>query len=655
MYTRTLLIVTALTTSASAQEGWWMREPIRWVQTNLRQTDAGLDPVRLANQLAEMRANVILQGMGGIAAYYPTKTEFHYPSPELPPGRDMFGDFLREAHARKIRVVGRFDLSKTRKEVFDAHPEWFFRQANGEPVIYNGLYSVCINGGYYRVQAMKILTEALEKYDVDGLFFNMFGNQVRDYSGKYVGLCHCDSCKRLYREKFKKEIPQTPDDDYRQFMFTSSREVAAAIGDLIRTKRPKAGYFNYIQEYTDGIMSESNTAVARPLPLWPYSASDRVNRARNSQPFKMAVNLNMQFIDFWWRFATVPREEIALRAWQNLAHGGALTFEVNGTLDLQDRQALETAKPIFRWAAENEQYYVQQTSAARVLLLGSPASTGRVFSEEPYRGIFRLLNEEHIPFAVSDNMDWLGKREFDVVIATDWAPAGLKEYAERRGKVLIVSAAKPEFDVADVERIDREVRGYIRVRDHSAFPSLKDADLLMLNGPFTAVKTAGPHLLTLIPPSMIGPPEFVHIDIKDTDVPAIVSKQLGKGSVVWIPWDLAGLYYRHSLPAHAGVFRDVFNRLQPQRQLRTNAHPLVETTLMRQGGRTLLHLVNLSGHSQTGYFAPVPMNSIRVEVAGTFKSAKTVRTPGSMPVRATGRYSELTIPRLTDYELLVLE
>src|SRR5262245_24495560 len=159
------------------QEGWWMKEPIRWVQTNLRQTDAGLDARRLAEQLADMRANVALMGMGGIAAYYPTAVEFHYPSPDLPAGRDMFGDVVREAHARRIRVVGRFDLSKTPKAVFDAHPEWFFRQANGQPVIYNGLYSTCINGGYYRDQGMKILSEALDKYAVDGLFFNMFGNQ----------------------------------------------------------------------------------------------------------------------------------------------------------------------------------------------------------------------------------------------------------------------------------------------------------------------------------------------------------------------------------------------------------------------------------------------------------------------------------------------
>jgi hypothetical protein len=59
----------------------------------------------------------------------------------------MFGDVLRTAHARHIRVVGRFDFSKTVKAVFDAHPEWFFGQASGEPVTYNGLYSTCINGG----------------------------------------------------------------------------------------------------------------------------------------------------------------------------------------------------------------------------------------------------------------------------------------------------------------------------------------------------------------------------------------------------------------------------------------------------------------------------------------------------------------------------
>jgi hypothetical protein len=66
-------------------------------------------------------------------------------------------------------------------------------------------------------------------------------------------------------------------------------------------------------------MSESSTTVTRPLPLWLYSASDNVNRARSSQPCKMAVNLNMQFVDFWWRFATV--QQGPSKAWCGIPSG----------------------------------------------------------------------------------------------------------------------------------------------------------------------------------------------------------------------------------------------------------------------------------------------------------------------------------------------
>jgi hypothetical protein len=620
---------------AGADDGWWMREPIRWVQTNLRQTDATLDPARLVDQLAAMRANVLLEGMGGIVAYYPTAVPFHYPSPYLPAGRDLFGEILRQAHAGHIRVVGRFDFSKTRKDVYDAHPEWFFRQSNGEPVIYNGLYSTCINGGYYREQALKILAEGLGRYDVDGLFFNMFGNQSADYSGRPVGLCHCDACQRLCRARFGRAVPDTPDSDYRAFMAASTREVAAAIGDLIHRLRPRAGYFNYLQEATDGIMSESNTAVARPLPLWPYSASENVNRARNSQPGKMAVNLNMQFVDFWWRFATVPAGEIALRSWQNLAHGGALTLAINGTFDQQDRQALEAARPIFHWAADHEQYFVGQSSAARVLLLGGG---------EGFRGLFRLLTEEHIPFAVSDNRDRAAA--YDLVISAGRAPR-----VPGNGKLLIVTATPPEFEIAPVVRTERDLEGYVRVRDHAAFPSLDKTDLLMLNGPFTELNADGPAPLTLVPPSMIGPPELIRIDMRDTTTPAIVTR----GNVTWIPWELGSLYYRHSLPAHAALFHDVLAKLLPRRQLTSDAHPLVEMSLMRQKGRTLLHLINVTGHSQTGYFPPIPMGPIHIRLAGEFQAAKAVRAPAALPVSVKDRYTEFAVPRLTDYELVVIE
>ena len=137
----------SLAAQPSRESRWWLDEPIRFLQTNLSETDSTVDPKALVAAVAEFPANTFLINMGGIVAQYPTKVPFHYASAFLPPGRDLFGEVLREAHARRIRVVGRFDLSKTQKPVFDAHPEWFFKRSNGEPAIYNGLYSTCINGG----------------------------------------------------------------------------------------------------------------------------------------------------------------------------------------------------------------------------------------------------------------------------------------------------------------------------------------------------------------------------------------------------------------------------------------------------------------------------------------------------------------------------
>lgn len=626
-----------------------MREPLRWLQTNLPEPDAATDPLILVRDAAAFHANVLHLNMGGIAATYPTRIPFHARSSGLGEGRDFFGAALKEAHRRGIRVVGRFDFSKTRKDAYDAHPEWFFRKADGAPVVYNGLYSACINGGWYAEMAPRILGEALENYEVDGLFFNMFGNQSRDYSGVYVGHCHCGECRRRFRAEFGRELPAKEDDpDYRRFMFSSSRRVAREFGRIIHEKRPGAGYFNYLEEWTDGIMSESNTAVARPLPLWPYASSDNVNRARNSQPGKMSVNLCMQFVDYAWRFATVPAWEHPLRLWQNIAHGGALAFAINGTparFEDRDMQAIDAARPVFAWAAKNERYLAGQASEARVILLTGGESSA-------YRGLFRFLSEEHIPFAVSSNLDWIGKRAVDLMVTAGAAPAGLAAYVRAGGKVLAVSSQPPAIGNAPKTERMEAVRGYVRVRDKARFPSLARSPLLMLDGPFSAAPDAPGAPLTLTPPSMFGPPEFIHTDMRDTATPALLS--LENGAVTWIPFELGTLYYRHSLTAHAGLLRDVVNSLLPRRQLTTNAHPLVEMSLMRQGERTLLHMINLSGHSQTGYFAPVPMGGIEVSLEGEFSGAAALRSGQTLPVVRAGGRTSFKAPSLADYELVIL-
>jgi hypothetical protein len=626
---------------------WWMTEPVRWVQTNLRETDTALDPERLVSQLVAFRANCLLIGMGGIVAHYPTKVEHHVVSPHLPPGRDMFGAVLELARKNGIRVIGRFDFSKTAKPVFDAHPEWFFRTSAGLAVVYNGLYSTCIAGGYYSEKALEILAEALTKYDVDGLFFNMFSNPTTDYSGVNVGSCHCDACKQMYRAETGRELPAQADTEYRRLLSEAQRRAGRRTAVIIHQLRPGAGVFHYSQEFSDGIMSESNTGVSRPLPLWPYMSSDNVNRARNSRPDKMAINLCIPFVDFPWRFTTVPPGEVRLRLWQNVAHGGAAALVLPGTMDQQDRTAIDAARPVFRWLADHEAYFAGQESAARVVLLGRPAGV------PDYRGLFRLLCEDHVPFAVCDNLDWLGRREVDLVVLAGPAPRELEPWVRAGGRLLAASAVDAPFGSAATGRRWERAQGYFRVRDHAPFPSLRNTELVMLDGAFTESEGTSP--LAFIPPSMFGPPEKVHVDMKDTAIPGLILKDHGRGKVAWLPWDLGQLYYRYSQSSHAGLMHDLIDLLLPAgRQLRTDAHPLVEITLMRWRDKHLVHFINLSGHSQTGYFDPVPMSGIRVGVAGDFRSARAVERGQVLALDRRNGVSEFTLPELALYELVEL-
>ena len=636
---------------ALAQPKWWMDEPVCLIQTNLRETDSTLDVEKLARQVAEFPANALLFNMGGIVAHYPTRVAFHYASPHLPAGRDTFGDILKAAHSRGIRVIGRFDFSKTQKPVFDAHPEWFFHRQDGGPVVYNGLYSTCLNGGYYREHIFTILAETLKNYEVDGLFFNMFGNPSTDYNGNYVGLCHCDACASRFRERFGRALPEKADAEYARFMSDSRLEVAARIGDLIHRLRPQAAFLTYIQEHVDGIMSESNTAVKRPLPLWPYSASDNFNRARNSEPGKMAFNLCMSFIDFPWRFATVPPAEIQLRLWQAMAHGAGPALNMHGPMDQQDQSALMAARPVFQWHKQHEHLYVRQESAARVVLLGA--------RQESYRGFFRILSERHIPFAVYDNLAWTQRpRSFDLVIAPFGAPQEARPWVERGGALLIAGTGSVPFDVGKPVHLWTNTQGYWRIRDHGLFPSLKQTQLLFMDGDYQEYAPEAAALLTLIPPSMFGPPEKVHVDWRDTDKPGLIMRTVGKGRVAYLPWDLGGLYYRHSSPAHAALAGDLIDHLLAgRRQLRSNAHPLVEITLMKQPShqRWLVHFVNLSGHADTAYFEPVPMSNVEAAVEGAFRRARSVGLRQELPLEKDGAYQRFTLPNLRGYDVVVLE
>jgi hypothetical protein len=647
---------------------WWQEKPIRLVQTNLREIDTRRDPREIVREVADFGANAILFSVGGIVSFYPTKLRFQTPIPYLKgeaalartpvyrspldddaPVRDFCGEALDEAKALGLRFIARLDLSKCHKHVYESRPEWFFRRADGAPQIYNGLYSTCVNGGYYQEYGFEIMQEVLDRYKIDGFFFNMFGYKSYDYSGNYHGLCQCDNCQRRFHEMYGQLLPRAEDLndptylDYVEFKRVTSDGLTQRVAESIH--QHGLPLVNYQVKFADMVRSESNSAVDRPLPMWQLSGSDNVKRVRGTYPAKPSCNTAVYFVDIPYRFASVSPHQTALRLAQDLAHGGDIDLYVLGTLQQQDAQALAPAREIYQFATRHQDTYHGLRSLAKTCLIYPQRSFAyQKSASAAYRGAFRLLTENHILFDAAHDciLDEEGADAFlakyDLLVLpgaaclSDRQAAAIDGFVQRGGKVLATGQTglynelgRPRdgygLRCLGAERVktarDKMRSAYFRVHDHERMRCLADTDLLFLDGLylFTEVKPEATTSLTLVPPCTFGPPEKVAIDQVESDMPGIVWYTYGQGQSAYFPWAIDALYHRHSSPGHDGAFMSALLALCPNRQVISNANPQVEFALFAQGQDSyVLNVVNTSGHHGTAFFAPVPMHDVEIKL-----------------------------------------
>jgi hypothetical protein len=125
------------------------------------------DPVRY--DLAWWRAHWkrtetqgVIVNAGGIVAYYPSKFPLHHRA-EFLNGRDLYGDLTKAAHDDGLAVLARMDSNRTAEDFYRAHPDWFSRNASGEPIRAADKYVACINSPYYDEYLPAVLTEIVER------------------------------------------------------------------------------------------------------------------------------------------------------------------------------------------------------------------------------------------------------------------------------------------------------------------------------------------------------------------------------------------------------------------------------------------------------------------------------------------------------------
>lgn len=622
---------------------WWEQRPWRMIQTNLREIDMlDIDAGRYVADLQAFRANMAMINAAGIIASYPTDLPFHFQSPYLQ--GDSLEEIITACHAADIRVIARTDFSKVRRPIYEMHPDWAYRTAEGNIVDYNGDVHVCINGDYQQHYALEILGELLSRYAFDGIFFNMGGYQTRDYSGNEYGLCHCQSCQRRFAQLYGKALPERrdlSDPVYRQYLLFQEQTMAehsSRVSQFIYELRPDICVDKDFQLERGFIRQEANTAMDRPLPRWQYSASANTKWAVASYPDMLSSSTTVDFIDFPYRHVAVSPHQQALRLAQNLANGRALDYYLIGRLDdHEDRSGFKPIANLFRFHAQHEDIYQNLISCADIALLRSGRATA---NRQAFRGWFRFLAENHYLFDTPrveayQNIAWPRYKTIivpDIQAIGDELASRLNSFVANGGTLIATGRAGFRDDayeprdqpalsmlgIEEIERVRHDMRSSYLKRDQATdWPKELDTDLFYLDGPYVYArysKEAEEHL-KLVPPHNYGPPERCYYETV-VDRPGYTERRLTDlgGRAIYVPWLPGELFYRQGHTNTIDFAAGLLQRVAGAHAIVGNLSPMVEITLRRSadGERRVAHLVNASGHFGNSFYAPVEMSDLDI-------------------------------------------
>ncbi|MFZ5830468.1 MAG: hypothetical protein ACOY3P_10285 [Planctomycetota bacterium] len=658
-----------LPASAADEEArpWWL-DTQRLVQTNLREIDATMDVDQYVREVKAFGANVVLFNVGGIVANYPTELDYHWRNRHME--GDLVGTVLPRLHAEGIRMIGRFDFSKINEKFAAEHPEWLYVSERGKNVNYNGQVHTCVSGGYQQEYLFKILGEAVDRYPLDGVFFNMIGFTTGDYSRNYHGLCQCRNCAERFKDYSGMDLPAKVDPGdpaYRKYQ-EWTREMKdrqfTRVRDFLKHKRPDLAICTYTLEGVDVIRKESNL----PLSEGTYHDTDKAKWTLLTSDGRQLANAAVHFIDIPWRHSAVSPQLTGRRLWQCMINGAWLDFYCIGPLQRQeDRTGLDVASGIYRFHAANERWLMSTIGAGQVGLVRR--------GEQEYLGLLEILSENQVAYELAQlQADQLNK--FPLVIVPDAgelneAQSGvLDRYVAAGGKLLLTGQAPANLkclgETALKEVRPQELGSYVRIgaddRDRLGRPGLDALDLVFLSGPFAVYETGADvtGMLRLIPQDMFGPPEKCYYR-QVSEHPGLLFRRHGKGAVACFTFGLGTHYAEQAHVGHSELLMGAIdNVLGLDRRLKVTAPPVVEASHRTDphGRFEWIGLFNHSGQRDKAMHRPLPIRDIQVslEPRGAIKSVRLLQAGCDLEAKPGADARVLfTVPELEHYEVVLVE
>lgn len=663
----------------------WYEKQLRIFQTVLREPDVvDYDANSVVAYLEKIHANCIVVNAGGIVDFFRHDLQTANPNPFMT-DEDLLKDLTEACHAKGIKVIVRVDFRGVDKRIYDLYPDWFAADENGDPIFWanaptipNPLYAPCYLSYYRNEHTHRFMELLLERYEIDGIWENSFAQEE---------ICYCKTCKAQYKEDLNKELPQGEDflspiyDEYRAWKASNVEKhldychklvkkhgedkiYCAEIFGLFYDQYKSKGHdlFN-IKDHFDFLMTLLYTGNQHPLS----APATLIKFLKSLSPEKTPVlHFGHLGTNNELRYVASNPEETRIWMWETISAGGSLWNCIfvgqHGEQTFDQRNAL-ISKDVFNYMETHEEKLDNQFPVSEATIFYSRDSNNLLGkgdrSKDHYvtnlMGMEQVLLDHHIQYNIlTDNDFSLDKLKNTKLLAMPNAATLSDEKAEvireyvRNGGHLIATYQTSLFDENGTERNDLALgdvfgcsyTGITKDCSHYGYQCIRQTHPITKGFEQTKlIANWGNNLLvrilpdsnatapiTYVPQIYPQSPERAWLRSLETEFPTAVVNQYGKGTVIYLPYEVDRNVWMHGHRDFSDVLINSFNLLMDkERVVQTNAPASVHISLNTDSNRPncyMLHAVNISSTPRRPISELLPVHNINIELCLPIKSLK---------------------------------
>lgn len=619
--------------------------------------------------------------------------------------------YLTEAHKNNIKEIIYLNIHCITQEDRTQHPEWVQTKRNGSELkAYNIEYFNCINGGWSDYYFKNI--QLLCKHDIDGIFldgpvmaqngcyckacqekyFKIHGKSIFGASAEEMMLFKVDSVTEFIKKSYEKIKAINPE----ILLYLNNSALRADVtGNNTRKVAP----------YVDMLGAEGGFIwVDRKTTLW--SADSMAKYIENQASDKPTVIFFAGDHKPHSYFMHTPAETKIVYA-QSIANGAGVWYGIHGPTWMLKSPSGRAAMEMNTLHAENEQYYHKTKSCSKVALMWSMDSANYYSSSvgisdftqlqqnvgtagkkgnhsSAFMGFYEMLTRSHIQFDIIDeyNVKKESINKYDLIIMPtcgcmcEKTANGIRNYVKNGGNIISTYdtgfySKKGQYigdeslgDVFGIEAIENVVEykisgtSYQRLKkDHWCAEGLST---VLLPAPTLAVRARQSQRAEVIS-EYLEPMAGRYVALPEESYPGVILNSYGKGISIYIAGALGEYYDDKTHPVLRQLIENIVRKFSSP-LLNSDSTGSVEFVLRSQDidenqKRYILHVINMTGDMGRPIEKITPVHDIHVTLNLDINVSNVSKIIGEGKVKFTqnGNNTEITILKLVDYDVLIIE